>query len=111
MSNLTKEQAIDLIEKAFESARQASQKKYQEIGGDQLMCGFAWTTIKPGTSRIARLLKERYDAHKDYYGGISVWNPGGLNVQNIDIKEAGARAFAEILQSNGVKAYHYSRLD
>jgi hypothetical protein len=40
-----------------------------------------------------------------------MWNPGGLNVQNIDIKEAGADAMATYLQALGLNAYSGSRLD
>jgi hypothetical protein len=40
-----------------------------------------------------------------------MWNPGGLPVQNIDIKEAGAYAYARYLQGLGLKAYAGSRLD
>jgi hypothetical protein len=42
---------------------------------------------------------------------FSVWDQAGLNVQNIDIKEAGADAFARVLESYGFKAYAGSRLD
>jgi hypothetical protein len=40
-----------------------------------------------------------------------MWNPGGLNVQNIDIKEAGADAYAKYLTALGLTAYSGSRLD
>jgi hypothetical protein len=40
-----------------------------------------------------------------------MWNPGGLGVQNIDIKEAGAEVMAELLRQAGFKAYAGSRMD
>ena len=42
---------------------------------------------------------------------LSMWNPGGLGVQNIDIKEAGADAMAVYLRGLGLTAYAGSRLD
>jgi len=40
-----------------------------------------------------------------------MWDPAGLPVQNIDIKEAGAYAYANYLTALGLKAYAGSRLD
>jgi hypothetical protein len=40
-----------------------------------------------------------------------MWNPGELPVQNIDIKEAGAEAYATYLRTLGLTAYAGSRLD
>jgi hypothetical protein len=40
-----------------------------------------------------------------------MWNPGGMGVQNIDIKEAGADAMATYLRGLGLTAYSGSRLD
>jgi hypothetical protein len=42
---------------------------------------------------------------------LSMWNPGGLGVQNIDCKEEGAIAMAKYLQALGLSAYSASRLD
>ena len=43
--------------------------------------------------------------------GFDLWNPCGLHVQNIDIKEAGAEAYAKVLRNYGFDAYMGSRLD
>lgn len=103
---------VKAVEEAFEAARQASNKTYQDMGGDNYACGFAWVNIKPGTSKVAKYLKDMWGARRSYHGGIDVWNPGGLNVQNIDIKEDGAQAFAKVLREQlGVTAYASSRLD
>lgn len=103
---------VATVAAAFQAAKDASTKTYEEMGGDQFACGFAWVNIKPGTSKVAKYLKENYNARRSYYGGIDVWNPGGLNVQNIDIKEDGAQAFAKVLREQlGVTAYASSRLD
>jgi hypothetical protein len=40
-----------------------------------------------------------------------MWDPAGLPVQNIDIKEAGAYALANYLTALGLRAYAGSRMD
>ena len=48
---------------------------------------------------------------KSYTGGLSLWNPSQYNCQNVNTLEAGARAYAKVLQDNGIEAYSDSRLD
>ena len=48
---------------------------------------------------------------KAYQGGIQLWNPAGWGVQNVDVKEAGARAYAAVLRAAGYDAYADSRFD
>ena len=48
---------------------------------------------------------------KSYSGGIELWNPSKSNVQNVDIKEKGAQAYADVLKAAGFEAYAGSRLD
>jgi hypothetical protein len=94
-------------------AKQASQKKYDEIGGDRYACGFAWVDVyvsRTNSQEAKELIACGFK--KDYKPKcLSMWNPGGMNVQNVDIKEAGANAMAEHLRANGLKAYSGSRLD
>ena len=42
---------------------------------------------------------------------LSLWSPGAYHGQSMDVKEAGAHAFAEVLQRAGLKAYACSRAD
>lgn len=101
------------IQKGIPLAVQASQDKYQEIGGDRFACGFAWVEVfvdRTNSKQAQELIKAGFK--KDYKPKcLSMWNPGGLPVQNIDIKEAGADALAEYLRVLGLKAYAGSRLD
>lgn len=60
---------------------------------------------------IANVLKQRDLAHKSYAGGVDVWNPSRDNTQSMDVKVAGAQAFASVLQKYGVNAYADSRAD
>ena len=103
----------DQILPSIEQAQLASYTKYQEMGGDKYACGFAWVDVYVGrtnSKQAKELIKVGFK--KDYKPKcLSFWNPGGLGVQNIDIKEAGAEAMATYLTSLGLKAYAGSRLD
>ena len=82
-------------------------------GQDQFACGFAWVEVyvdRTNSKQAQELLKAGFK--KDYKPKcLSMWNPGGLGVQNIDCKEAGADAMATFLRNLGLKAYAGSRLD
>jgi hypothetical protein len=101
------------IQKGIPLAEQASQAMYQKIGGDKYACGFAWVDVyvdRTNSKQAKELIAAGF--RKDYKPKcLSLWNPGGLNVQNIDIKEAGADALATYLQALGLRAYSGSRLD
>jgi hypothetical protein len=101
------------IQQGLPLAIQASQLMYAKIGGDQYACGFAWVDVfveRTNSKQAQELIKAGF--RKDYKPKcLSMWNPGGLNVQNIDIKEAGADAMATYLQALGLRAYSGSRLD
>ena len=103
----------DIIQKGIPLAEQASRDMYQRIGGDRMACGFAWVDVyvdRTNSAQAKELIKAGFK--KDYKPKcLSMWNPGGLGVQNIDIKEAGADAMATYLQALGLKAYSGSRLD
>ena len=74
------------------------------------VCGFAWINVKPGTSRFCRWLKKKgYGDTDGYYGGITIWvRYGG---QTLELKEAYARAFADVLRKHNIDAYDMSRID
>jgi hypothetical protein len=48
---------------------------------------------------------------QDYTKAFQIYNPSGVNVQNVDVKEAGAEAAAKVFEAFGFKAYAGSRLD
>jgi hypothetical protein len=106
---VTAEKIVD----GLELARQASEAMYHKIGGDRYACGFAWTEVyveRTNSKEAKELLKAGFK--KSYKSKcLDYWNPGQLGVQNIDIKEAGAEAFAKYLTALGFKAYAGSRLD
>jgi hypothetical protein len=94
-------------------ANKASTDMYTKIGGDGYACGFAWVDVfvdRTNSKQAKELIKAGFK--KDYKPKcLSYWNPGQLGVQNIDIKEAGADAYATYLKGLGLTAYSGSRLD
>ena len=112
--SFTKEQVQSFVEGAKQEAYRAANKFFQEkLGGrDQYACGFAWVTVyEKGSTKLGRALIEA-GFRKAYGGGLQLWNPSGMMVQNVDTLEAGAEAAAEFLtETLGVKFYAGSRLD
>jgi hypothetical protein len=95
-------------------AEQASIAMYDQMGRkDAYACGFAWVDVyvdRTNSKQAQELLKAGF--RKDYKPRcLTMWNPGELPVQNVDIKEAGAYAMANYLNVLGLKAYAGSRLD
>ena len=103
------------IQAGLPLAEQASRAFFEtRLGGrDQYACGFAWVDVyvdRTNSKQAQELIKAGFK--KDYKPKcLSMWNPGGLNVQNVDVKDAGADALADYLRSLGLKAYAGSRLD
>lgn len=80
------------------------------------VCGFAWVDVYPANKGNTRAGKEerkllesfgfrKNDYEKSYQLWISEFN------QSMQKKETYARAFAEVLRANGLKAYSGSRMD
>ena len=101
-------------------ARDAANKFFQDKldGVDVYACGFAWVTVYPEhkgntkAGREERKVLESLGMRKDWTGkAYEIWNPSGHGCQNVDTKEAGAIAAANVLKKYGFKAYAGSRLD
>jgi hypothetical protein len=104
----------DQIAVGKQLAEQASVDMYNQMGRkDAFACGFAWVDVyvdRTNSKQAKELIAAGFK--KDYKPKcLSMWNPGNLPVQNIDIKEAGADAMATYLRSLGLNAYSGSRLD
>ena len=93
-------------------AEQAGLAMYQKVG-ERDACGFGWVDVfvdRTNSKQAKELIAAGFK--KDYKPKcLSMWNPGGLGVQNIDCKEAGADAMATYLRALGLNAYSGSRLD
>lgn len=114
MTNPNLEAVItNAVNEAKLAAHQASKALYDQMGGDRMACGFAWVEVRLRTnSKEAQILKRLGFTKSHRPRTLTMWNPGGLGVQNIDIKEAGAHAFAQVLNARlGLDAYANSRLD
>ena len=92
---LSKVYYYQLVELAFREARHA-EAAFRAKRGAPAYCGFAWVTVRPGNSKVAKILKGKYGAKIGHGGGMQVWNPGG--------SEEGAYAFAKVLREAGIKA-------
>ena len=103
--------SIEIHEEANAVAR-AVGEKYIAEHGEPMYCGFAWVNIVPGTSKFARDLKKAGVVRgRSYYGGIDVWNPGGIPTQSMDVKEMCADAYVKVLGKYGIRGTAMSRAD
>jgi hypothetical protein len=108
---ITAEQIQPAVARAEQASRDYFQRELQ--GQDQYACGFAWVEVfvdRTNSKQAKELIRAGF--RRDYKPKcLSWWNPGGLMVQNIDAKEAGAYAMADYLQGLGLRAFAASRLD
>lgn len=103
---------LDVFLEASEAAKQACDDLIRQNPGVWFPCGFSWVKITPARGRFVSMLKDRKIGSTDSYeGGYVVYNPSKNNTQWMDAKVAGSRAFAEVLNRNGIKAKAISRID
>ena len=115
MLTYTSTELVEIIREAKAAAKAAGMKYYNEqLGGqDRFACGFAWVDIYgvKGNTKLGKAMKAA-GFSKSYTGAWQIWNPSELPCQNIDAKEAGAYAAADVFKKYGFeKAYAGSRLD
>lgn len=101
----------DIIEKAELEAVRASYSHQKTFGENPMGCGFAWVEVKGVRGNNSKLLKENgFD--KNYAStGLLLWDPSKAPTQDMDIKMAGARAYAAVLREAGLNAEAVCRLD
>jgi hypothetical protein len=76
-----------------------------------MYCGFAWVDISNGRDPFVNWCRKNNVGKKHWQKGWQIWNPSANFTQSMDVKEAGSRAFAQVLRSNGIPAYMGSRAD
>jgi len=115
--NYTVEDIRAIVAEANLAAARAAQEQLSRQGTDWDACGFGWVNIYrhngrklDGRSKLAKTLSAA-GVRQDYTRAFSIWNPGGYGGQSITIKEAAARAAADVLRGYGFEAYAGSRLD
>jgi hypothetical protein len=107
-------EATDAANKAIEDYR----AKY----GEPFYCGFAWVTVRPARGPFVTWCKKQIKATEGRReqrafgdracdGGWQFWAPGEYNGQSMDLKEAGAVAFAKVLRNYGLDASVGTRAD
>jgi len=103
----------DVLNEAGIQARTAA-KDFYSRHGDRDACGFAWVNVY-GVRSNSRLGKALQSAgfRKDYTGALCLWNPSQMGTQSVSILEAGAVAYAKVLEERlGLESvYAGSRLD
>lgn len=89
-----------LIDMALKAATEATAKYLTDNPDQWYPCGFASVRIRPARGRLVSALKAR-DLGKtdDFYGGFHIYNPSGNHTQCMDAKEAGAKAFVEVIKT------------
>ena len=108
-----KDTYIDSVRFEAEQAANLAQQEFLSEHGEMAYCGFAWVEVYVSrtNSREAKALV-KMGFKKDYKPKcMSLWGPGGYHGQSMDVKEAGAQAYAEVLSKYGFKAYMGSRAD
>jgi hypothetical protein len=97
---------------AFNAAVQA-ENAYLAQYGERAYCGFAWVDVfvDRTNSKEAKALAA-VGFRKSYRPKtMNLWTCGNYNGQSMDVKEAGAHAYAEVLSKYGFKAYMGARAD
>ena len=111
---ITEQLVQDATNEAGIRARTACKQTLAQMGGDRGPCGFAWVNVwgVRSNSKLGKWLQAA-GFRKDYTGALCLWNPGKAAAQSIDVLEAGAYAYAEVLKDKlGLeKVYAGSRMD
>jgi len=81
---------------------------FREDGG---ACGFAWVTVRPARGPFVTWCKKNEKGSKHWNTGWYFWGSHVWGGQSIERKEAGMKAFAEVLKGYGLNATMGSRLD
>ena len=103
----------DALNEAGIQARTAA-KAFLAQHGDRDCCGFAWVNVwgVRSNSKLGKALQAA-GFRKDYTGSLQLWNPSKAGVQSLNVLEAGAEAYAQVLRDKlGLeKVYAGSRMD
>jgi hypothetical protein len=104
---------IQAIHNEAQTAAINAEQAFIAQHGEPMYCGFAWVDVfvERTNSKEAKALAA-VGFRKSYRPKtMNLWSPGGYNGQSMDIKEAGASAYAEVLSKYGFRAYCGSRAD
>lgn len=119
--------------KIWNEAQAAAKKAAEEVGqrmDDGGSCGYAWVRIMPARGPFVSWCRKQNEIanhgvevgrERNPYGerrtwgsgGWQIWGPGGYAGQCLCAKEAGAKAFADVLKASGIpgEIWDESRVD
>lgn len=104
------------IQSIHQEATVAAKEAAQEFlfkHGDTPYCGFAWVEVqvkRTNTKEAKELISVGFQ--KSWLPRrLYLWNPAETPTQSMDVLEAGARAYADVLQNHGFCAHMHSRAD
>lgn len=104
---------IQAIKNEAEVAANLAQANFLKQHGEMAYCGFAWVNVyvdRTNSKAAKELLSIGFK--KDYRPKcLNLWSPGAYRGQSMDVLEAGARAYADVLTKYGFRAYMGSRAD
>lgn len=102
---------IEIVKEAAVAAERAVAIAMIEHG-DEGAAGYAWVEIAKGPA-VVHLIAAGLEkgCGEAFHRGAVAYRPGKPRVQSIEVHEAGARAFADVLTSHGIAARHWSRRD
>jgi hypothetical protein len=110
---ITEQLVQDATNEARIQARTAAKAMIAKHG-DRGACGFAYVNIYGvrSNSKLGKWLQAA-GFRKSYDRSLQLWNPSQAAVQSIDILEAGAYAYAEVIKAKlGLeKVYAGSKMD
>ena len=107
----TKNQDFQAIYNQALAAGQQAEAEYVAKVGEDDYCGFAWVEIPNGRSPFVSWCKKNGVGSKHWKKGWQLWRPADVFTQSMDVNEAGALAFAEVLKAHGIQAHPCSRAD
>ena len=101
------------IKNEAEQAAIQAQTTFLQTHGEMAYCGFAWVDVfvERTNSKEAKLLKSIGFKPSWRRKCLNLWKVGNYNGQSMDVLEAGARAYADVLKKHGFRAYMGSRAD
>jgi hypothetical protein len=88
-----------------------AEKDYIAQYGEPYYCGFAWVELHNGRSKFVNWLKKQGIGSKHWKKGWYIWRPTDCMTQSMDVLEAGAYAFTQVLRKYGIDAVSASRAD
>ena len=104
---------IQAIHKEAQTAAINAEQAFIAQHGEPMYCGFAWVDVFVArtNSKEAKALAD-VGFKKSYRPKtMNLWTCGNYHGQSMDVKEAGASAYAEVLSKYDFRAYCGSRAD